>query len=338
MNKKTILEIIFHIGFWILTFFYFTQNSVLRFPSIDINEEYFSLLLIIIVIYLNYFWLIPRFFTRQKFLYYFLYLILILLLITSIEFQMLKNDILLFVKVKQDVFLYWNYFGIFFRDTLFVGFFTMFRIYQDAIRANKLLQANILLERQQFITRIELIKSKINTHFFFNSLNSIYSLVLEKSDEAPGILINLSDLMEYVVKDSENEWVPLDDEISFLQNYIALEKIVNQNIALQIEITGNPKLYVVPPMIFEAFFNNAFKYTDFDNKGYIHINVHCNAGEIIFYCENTVFTNDNNTVKSTAKGLKNTNNRLDLLYKDRYKLDITNEEGKFKVLLVLKNN
>ncbi len=341
MKKKTLVEILLHLGFWMLTFYFFTNNSFLRYPSsTDPNKEYYSLLLIIAAIYFNYFFLIPRYFTQQRLLKYFFFLLSVLLLITTLEFLMLVKNIKnitsnLEYKIQIGI-LRWNYFGILFRDVLFVGFFTMFRIYRDAIKAYNLLQDNTMLEKQQLITQINMVKSKVNTHFFFNTLNSIYSLALDKSDKTPDIVLNLSDLMEYVVSDSENEWVPLESEIRFIKNYIALEKVRHQNMNLKFDIKGETTGLKVPPMIFESFVNNAFKYTDINNNGYIKISIECNSAEIIFDCENSVYKMGKPQVKSTGKGMTNTYNRLNLHYKDKHQLEIINEVDKYKVSLVLK--
>ncbi|MFZ4740573.1 MAG: sensor histidine kinase [Bacteroidales bacterium] len=340
MKKKIIIEIIIHVLFWILSFYFFVTNSFLRYQSMDINIEYYSFILIVLVIYFNYFFLIPHFFTKQKLLKYFIFLLLTLFIITNIEFLWIKDDVLLFTlkteKEFQNAMLRWNFFGIFFRDTLFVGFFTMFKIYRDAIKAYKLLKANTALEKQQLITQINMVKSKVNTHFFFNTLNSIYSLALNKSDKTPDIVLNLSDLMEYVVSDSENEWVPLDSEIGFIKNYIALENVRHQKMNLEFEIKGETSAYQVPPMIFESFVNNAFKYTDINNDGFINIKIECLTGKIIFTCENSIYKMAKANVKSTGKGMKNTYNRLNLHYKDKYQLDIVNEDDIYKVRLLLK--
>lgn len=306
----------------------------------DIREEYYSFLLVFAIIYINYFIFIPQFFTKEKYLKYFSFLILLLIIITAIEFSYIKDDILFLVETNntkiRNGLLFWNFFGIFFRDALFAGFFTMFKIYRDAIKAYKLLKENTALEKQQLITQINMVKSKVNTHFFFNTLNSIYSLALDKSDKTPDIVLNLSDLMEYVVSDSENEWVPLDSEIRFIQNYIALERIRHQNMNLNFDIHGDTSQHKVPPMIFESFVNNAFKYTNINTNGFINIKIESKADEIIFFSENSVNKMAKGVVKSTGKGMNNTFNRLNLHYKNKHQLDINNGEDIYTVKLHLK--
>jgi two-component system LytT family sensor kinase len=339
MKRKSIIEIIIHLIFWIITFYFFTNNSFLRFQSSDVYEEYFSLLLIFTVIYINYFYLIPVFFTKQKYLIYFSFLFTIIVIINSIEFLWIKDDVIKYTfnieKASQRVALQWNFFGIFFRDTLFVAFFTMFKIYRDAIKSYKLLQEKTAIELEQYITRIEMVKSKVNTHFFFNTLNSIYALALNKSDKTPDVIINLSNLMEYVVAESENERVSLSKEIDFIRNYIALECVKYSAMNLKFVVMGDITQHLIPPMIFESFVNNAFKYTNINKNGFINILIDCKPGSIIFSCENEIDKLAKEKVKSTAKGLLNTRNRLNLHYKDKHLLEIKEEATLYSVILTL---
>jgi len=340
MKNKTIIEIIIHVFFWLICYHYFMKYSLLRYQPININVEYFSFSLIISVIYVNYFYFIPVFFTKQKLMKYFSSVFSLIILITITEFMLIRNDILLFTAKAnvdfQNEALKFNIFGIFFRDTLFVAFFTMFKIYRDAIKANKLLQVNADLEKQYFISQMDTVKSKVNSHFFFNTLDSIYSLIVTKSVKASETVLNLSDLMRYVVAESDKKYVNLEKEINFLQNYIELEKIKDSSVNLSFEITGIIAEHEVPPMIFETFVNNAFKYTDFRNKGSVSIKLNCEPDFINFYCKNTLNSNTDRAENSTKKGLNNTRNRLNMIYKNNFKLDIKEEDGYFIVNLMLK--
>jgi len=341
MKRHIGIEIINHLFFWLIASYLFCSQSFIRIHPLHNEYEYYSLILLIILVYINYFLITPSYLTKNKILLYFIFTISAVLIATCIEFFIIKNDILFFIsheniKVQNGV-LRWNFYGVFFRDALFVGFFTIYRIYRDAIKAYSLLQEKLELERLQFITQIDMIKSRINTHFFFNSLNSIYALVLSKSDKAAGILLKLSDLMEYVVKDSEKEWVTLDSEIKFLQNYIEVERILHNKMDLQFDIIGETIHQKVPPMIFESFVNNAFKYTDFDDNGYVKIKINSVKADIIFECKNTLYKSENTNIKSTGKGLRNTMNRLELHYKNKHHLDIINDENMYSVKLKLIN-
>jgi len=340
MKRKIILKVLLHLFFWVICFWYFTTNSFLRFPSLDYYEEYFSISFIIILIYFNSLYLIPHFFNRQQFFAYFSFLILVILLFTSLEFLMLKDDIKKIAIDTGDEFqkavFFWNYFGILFRDALFAGFFTMFKIYRDAIKTNTLLKEIMVLEKQKMQAEINRVKTKVNAHFFFNTLNTIYAQALEHSEKTADMVVSLSDLMRYVVSDSEYEWVALDKEIEFLQNYIALETERHQQLNVNFEIQGDSSVFNVPPMIFEAFVNNAFKYTDDEGRGYVHIQLECkkDAG-LVFSCRNNTRTTTPARFTSTSKGLQNTSERLQLFYNNKFHLKTGLENGIYSVRLEL---
>lgn len=341
MRKGLFFDILFHLIFWLISSYIFISFNFIRLPLINVEEEYISLAILLIIIYINFFFLTPSYLFKGKIFSYILFIFSLLIFATGLEFKLSIDDIIKLVQSETkkgliDAFR-WNFFGILFRDTLFVGFFTMFRIYQDAVKSYKLLQKNTELEKQYFLSQMDTIKSKVNTHFFFNTLDSIYSLIITKSSKASETVLNLSDLMRYVVGESDKKWVSLEKEINFLQNYIELEKVKDSSTNLSLEITGNTNEYEVPPMIFESFVNNAFKYTDFRNNGFISIKITCESGIIFFNCKNSInYDESDKKIRSTKKGLINTRNRLDLIYNENYKLDIKEDDGYFSVNLMLK--
>ena len=340
MRKKDFFELFFHILFWIISFYFFINFAFLRIHPEKIIFEFYSLLILMILVYLNFFLLTPNYLIKNKIKLYTFLTFILLIIATESEFLLIFNDINKYTYTDDNRILIEVYkadfFGIFFRDTLFVAFFTMFKIYRDAIKSYKLLQEKTAIEREQYITRIEMVKSKINTHFFFNCLNSIYSFALNKSDETTTLVMKLSRLMEYVVADSDNEWVELDKEINFIKNYIALESVRHPKMNTRFDISGDVSTFKVPPMIFESFVNNAFKYTNLAENGCINIQLECHANEILFTSENSINHKAKEVVTSTGKGLINTRNRLNLHYKDKYQLDIYEKENVFTVKLLLK--
>ena len=339
MHKKKIIEFILHLVFWIGTCYFFVNNSFLRFRIREDNYEYLFLFMIICLIYFNLYILIVKFFNKSKFIYYFSSLIICTFLITIIEFLLIKNDIFLLTikgpKKFQIGLLKWNFFGIFFRDALFVAFFTMFKIYRDAIGSYKLLRDNTILEKQKLMVEINMLKSKINSHFLFNTLNNLYVMSLKSAPETPEMILNLTDLMDYVIVESEKEKIPIENEIEFLTNYIALERIRHNKLTIEFNYDEDLFNIKIAPMIFESFVNNAFKYTKNDGTGYVKININCfQDGKVIFNCENNKLKN-NSEVVSRGKGMKNTIERLEMLYKDHHSLNIVNDDNIFKAELIL---
>lgn len=198
-------------------------------------------------------------------------------------------------------------------------------------------QDKVELEKQNFKSELSLLKNQLNPHFLFNTLNNIDSLILENSPNASLALNKLSDIMRYMVYDSENEFVPLKDEISYLENYIALQKLRLENEhTIQLSITGNPTNKQIAPMLFIPYVENAFKHSSLKGKidNSIVISLDIQKNEVSFHCINPKA--DIQKDKSSGIGLELVQKRLDLIYKNKYTLSIENSENEFTVKLTIK--
>lgn len=194
-------------------------------------------------------------------------------------------------------------------------------------------------EREIKKTEMELrfLKNQLNPHFLFNSLNSIYSLVRNKSDQAPEAVITVSELMRYMLYESNEEKLPLSKEIDYIKNYISLQRIRLLNSErVTISIKGDYENRKISPLLLISFIENAFKYgTDF--KGITDIGISIEVKEdILFFKVDNIIGNQNKDEKSSGIGLSNIQNRLQLLYPDSHTLDIHRENGRYYVDLKLK--
>ena len=189
-------------------------------------------------------------------------------------------------------------------------------------------------------------------YFFFNTLNNLYSLTLQKSDLAPEVVLKLSDLMSYMLYDSSAALVPLDKEVVNLDNYIALEKLrFGSRLSLSFEKEG---LYFsgpihIPPLILLTFVENSFKHgmNQIIGEGRITIRLKVLPGELWFDVGNSVkagtstagdpYDNPperkNGAGTKNGIGLRNVVRRLDLLYGSRYTLNLSGTEDSFHVTL-----
>lgn len=196
-------------------------------------------------------------------------------------------------------------------------------------------QTELALEEHKL--ELELLKTQINPHFFFNTLNNIYSLVYKKSDDAPAAVMKLSEIMRYLIYDSKSEMVPLEKEVEQLENYIELERLrVKDDAFIEFEAKGSFATHVVPPMILISFAENAFKHgkRKVPNPG-IKINVTAEEGVIKYTVINYILNEPHNNHKGEGIGMQNARRRLELLYPRCHKLDIRKEHEKFIVKLVL---
>jgi two-component system LytT family sensor kinase len=204
------------------------------------------------------------------------------------------------------------------------------------------------IERTQVATELAFLRSQIQPHFFFNTLNNLYSLTLQRSDRAPDVVLKLSSVMSYMLYESSAPLVPLDKEIGNLENYIALEKLrFGDRLSLSFEKKGAMESVRIPPLLLLPFVENSFKHgmAQIAGPGCIHLLLQIDPGELIFRIDNPKANGrpgDKVKVGPDAPiaagdlagiGLKNAIRRLDLLYGSGYRLDLREEEHTFHVIL-----
>ena len=182
---------------------------------------------------------------------------------------------------------------------------------------------------------LALLKSQINPHFFFNTLNNLYGLVVEKSEQAPEVVLKLSDMMRYTIYKGKEDFVPLEDEVAYLENYIELHKIRYQK---KVDIYFTKQIaadYTIAPLLFIILLENAFKHgverTTAD--AYVRLNLTAQHHQISFTIENNFEAST--TKKSIGIGLENLRKRLDHIYPNRHQLQINQQATIYKVQLIL---
>lgn len=189
-------------------------------------------------------------------------------------------------------------------------------------------------EKEKLHTELALLKHQINPHFLFNTLNSIYSLALIQSDKTARAVMMLSDMMHYVISDVANETVPLELELEYVVQYVELQKIrLSANVDVQMNITGDPKPYEIPPMILVPFIENAFQYgTSSHENTSIRIDINTGDRLLAFKVSNQVFPG-REKAETFGIGIRNTRQRLNLMYPGSHTLDISNNDREFVVTL-----
>ncbi|WP_255362727.1 sensor histidine kinase [Tenacibaculum sp. MAR_2009_124] len=188
------------------------------------------------------------------------------------------------------------------------------------------------LKQEKTQAEMSLLKSQINPHFFFNTLNNLYALTIKNSDRAPEVILKLSDMMRYTIYEGEKERVPIEREINYLKNYIELHKIRyrnNNDIQFNIDNTENNE---IAPLLFIILVENAFKHgiERLTTNPFIRIQLVSNSKGIFFSIKNN-FEEENDAIGGI--GLKNLERRLALTYPDKYDLSIKKLEKEFEVQL-----
>ncbi len=198
-------------------------------------------------------------------------------------------------------------------------------------------QKDELIQQKQE-AEIALLRSQINPHFLFNTLNNLYSLVYRKSDDAPGALMKLSDILRYMLYESNTGKVALDKELTYITSYIELQQLrLQKPNFIRVNLQGDPHGKLIAPMVLITFIENAFKHgsKQVESPG-IMINIDCRDTKFEF--EITSYLNDGQqTHKDPQKGigLQNVKRRLELIYPGRHTLAVNVREQTFQVKLSL---
>ncbi len=196
----------------------------------------------------------------------------------------------------------------------------------------ELQQKELLLQNRQ--SELSFLRSQLNPHFLFNSLNNIYALVYEGSDQSLPAIAGLSELLRYMLYDNL-EKVPLEKELGYIRKYIALQKLrFDHEVKIDLQVRGGVEQTEIPPLLLIPFIENAFKHGDFSDGGEgLSVIVNCSSKKMTFHCFNT----KGSGIKDAGGGigLANIQRRLELLYPEKHVLDIEDGANCFTVNLVL---
>lgn len=213
-----------------------------------------------------------------------------------------------------------------------------------------ILAATLKIARDSFSRRqqeknaeLQLLKAQLNPHFLFNTLNNLYGLAVTKSDKLPGLMLKLSDLLRYSLYETKEITVPLEMEIQYLENYIALEKIrLEDRTVIIFENNVTDPTIKIAPMLLIVFVENAFKHlsTPEDLKSRVFVSIKEKDRQLHFKCINTFSSNNMQHDHSLEKGrsgigLHNVKKRLALLYPEKHSLDINSDNNEYQVNLTL---
>jgi hypothetical protein len=229
--------------------------------------------------------------------------------------------------------------GLYFIIIIAVAIKLIRRSFQIQKKNTELDNRRFQMELKLKEAELKLLKAQVHPHFLFNTLNNLYGLTLEKSDDAPKLVLQLSEILDYILYRCDEKLVSLDEELANLKNYIEIEKIrysgkLNLNANFP-EETGNLK---IAPLILLPFVENAFKHgvSHFPGVAFVNIKISIVETNLFSKIENS----RNPMLKreeshSNGVGLKNVRKRLDLIYPEKHMLNIDKKEKTFSVNLTL---
>ena len=346
VSKDYDISYLHHIIFWVI---YFIFNT-LRWGSVhddliySLKTNLIGFPIHIALSYFNVYYLMPKFVYNKRYIPYTLFVLGSLLIMLLVKFNLtyyfVSTNVMPEAPEVVDT-LTLNYAITTMLGELYVvSFVTAIKITADWLRENNKLHD---LEKRQLTTELKFLRSQVSPHFFFNTLNNIYSLTLEKSDKAPEVVLKLSELMRYLLYATKKPKQNLKNEIECIQNYIDLERIrFDDSLEVNMHLSGNLGDKEIAPMLLIPLIENCFKHGASQNIGKMHIDVDVKVeGDVLFFkVSNTIpkkRKKGNSYPRSGGIGLSNVKKRLELGYnKHDYDLKIFEKDDKFYVELKLK--
>ncbi|MGY3215320.1 sensor histidine kinase [Mucilaginibacter sp. HD30] len=321
------LQVFWHVFIWLslVSFVLFVVRNNDRFTMQGILVLFVLYGLInISLFYINYLILIPRFLDRKSYAVYAMAVLIVVIGYGLAKYgvgRIFPNDVLL--RNSNNIIGFWSYFISTAITSLMFIFLSIVLKFSIAWFSNDRIQRD--LENQRLTAELAFLKSQINPHFLFNSLNSIYSLAYQKSDNTPGAILKLSEIMRYMLYESNDNKVALEKELQYLQNYIDLQKIrFGKSAFIDFKIEGEVGDQRIVPLLLIAFIENAFKHgVANDAATAIQLLIRIDATSLYFFIRNKKHANNRDAVGGI--GLSNVKRRLDLLYPRKYSLEIRDE-------------
>lgn len=279
--------------------------------------------------YLNSWVLVPRWLWKREFGYYFATIIAALLVL-----------ILLFLAVQQSS---WLQSEPFFRDRKPFGVVMVFILFWFAslghcmtlawFRSEK---ARRDLENEKLKTELSFLQGQVNPHFLFNTLNTIYTLAHRQSERTPGAVMQLSNLLRYVLDTPQDE-VLLTEEIRHLEDLIALHQLrLTQKTHVSFEVKGDPNGLKIAPMLFLPFVENAFKHgVSAHRESNIQFVLTLSDKQIEFSSINANLKSSEHDTRTTGIGIPNVRRRLELIYPEKHRLEIEETGERYFVRLLI---
>jgi len=327
---------LYHLFFW---FLYAFIVAISLQPGKNLREWLlFSSLILTFhatVSYINNYFFVNRYLYTRQYVTYVLVLVLTIAA-TAFPISVIIHKLVNNRDLKNMVWS-WNFFILIALSILFSVVLSMvLKLLKNWYQGE---QARRRLQQINTETELKFLKSQINPHFLFNCLNNLYALTLKKSDLAPEVVLRLSNILRYVLYEAVDGRVSLSKEVQYLKDYIDLEKIrLGDRAVIAFETNGSLSEAQIEPMLFLTFLENSIKHGAFNtiSDAWIKINLKASPGEIIFEISNSKPAYLDESVKGQGGiGMANLKKRLDIIYPEKYSLEVRDEESEYHVKLAL---
>lgn len=306
-----------NIFIWVCLFFIIM--AVITTSNSKMETSFFALLFILVPTYVNNSFILPFLLKKKKILFAILFMFncIISAIVTGLLMSFFTKNVI--------------------KPIQFLNLCAMILIATFFGATLKLARDSFSIQQQKREAELKLLNAQLNPHFLFNTLNNLYGLSVVKSDKLPNLMLKLSDLLRYSLYETKTSLVSLQKEISYLENYISLEKIRLENTKINFKVTGNISDKKIAPMLFIVFIENAFKHLSSENSK-VDIEILSEENKLCFTCKNTVDSTKLEQKLEKGKsgiGLANAKKRLLLMYPKKHCLKIQSDSSCFSVSLEL---
>ncbi len=323
-----------HTLLWMLSFYivgsYFSISSYLK--IIDFIYSFFFHIPLLALVYLNIRWITPNYFSYQK-IYLFLLLNLLNLFFTVLLHEILFEAVIPILPIEF-------YIVSFIDIRVLIAIFIIYLILSTLLKLSKSWFQLERAEKERNFLELNALKSQVNPHFLFNTLNSIYSLSLSGASQTPDVVLKLSQLLKYMIYDIVEEKVSLAKEIKLISDYLDIQKVrLDESCQINFEISISDDKIMIPPLLFFPLIENSFKHglKAVSKNSYVNLQLSNKGNYLCFIIENNKGKIDEIEEKgSHGIGLQNVRKRIDHTYGNKANINIQDLADKFIVELNLK--
>lgn len=319
-NKK--YRIWKHLAFWLFVY----ADELLSILGITepIDVPFWQVILEILgdmaMIYINIYYLLPRLFLKGKVLSYVLLTFLTIFLVVVMNFFLYHGDI-------EEVYIITYGVSTIVENAAILFMAIAMKLIQESYLSNTRIRA---LKEDKLQTELAYLRTQVNPHFLFNTLNNVYVMAKKKDEHLPETIMQLSDLLRYQLYDCDADTVLLKNEIAYLENYLKLEGLRRQHLEVDFQVHGETNTVPIRPLILLPFIENAFKYSNSGSgSDYIRLIIKLEGTTLLVEIENNKGTLHHRDVGGI--GLVNASRRLELAYPDKHKLELIEDEKRYLV-------
>ena len=339
LKKWLTKESLFQVGLWLLYFVVLVQQKEFynertgKAETLGWRDFFFAFNYLVAVLLISY-WVLPKFLYQKKYWQSALLGLLIISVVIYVEEYLLEPIFYGDVRRGQ-VFL--GFFPTLWDVGPTIVFFVGAKLAWDNLRKQNDLEQ---LQKEKVESQLQFLKSQLNPHFLFNNLNNLYSYAQEQSPKTGDIILQLSAILRYMLYESRENFVPLEKELQYLQDFIRLQELqMEDRGTVRFQVVGQTSGKLIAPLVLITFVENCFKHSMSGQAGDIEIDIQATVDkdQLLFYCRNNYIPSENTAGRYLSRGigLENVRKRLDLQYPDRHELIIRQEEGFFIVDLQL---